>query len=149
MAFRLVAVIEGRHHRFPLDTGEQILGSHPDCALRLAHSTVSRLHAKIIVDEDGVTVVDLDSRNGIRLGAEKLSDARVATGAELRIGAVPVIVEEIPDEDLEAAVLLAGTNDGLRSGVSSAGGTTFSTGPGERFISEKLPGLLDRVADGA
>ena len=56
MAFRLVAVIEGRHHRFSLERGEQILGSHPDCALRLAHSTVSRRHAKITVDDARVTI---------------------------------------------------------------------------------------------
>ncbi len=148
MAFRLVAVIEGRHHRFDLEPGEQILGSHPDCALRFAHSTVSRRHAKFIVDEDGVTIEDLNSRNGIRLGADSLSEARVSAGAELRIGAVPVVLEEIPDEDLEAAVLLAGTADGSSRTPSVADGTTFASGPGERFIAEKLPGLLDRVAQG-
>jgi transcriptional regulator with AAA-type ATPase domain len=149
MAFRLVAVIEGRHHRFNLAPGEQILGSHPECAVRLAHSTVSRRHAKITVDSTGVAIEDLKSRNGIRLGSEKLSEARIPVGAEIRIGAVPVVLEEIPDQDLEAAVLLAGTADGDPSKISVADGTTFSSGPGERFIAEKLPGLLDRMAQGS
>jgi DNA-binding NtrC family response regulator len=148
MAFRLVAIISGRHHRFPLVRGEQVLGSHPDCGLRLAHSTVSRRHAKIIVDDDGVVIKDLGSRNGIRLGADRVGEERISTGAEIRIGAVPVFLEEIPDDDLEAAVLLAGTENGTPSGDPSADGTTYASGPGERFLSEKLPGLLDRIAEG-
>jgi len=149
MAFRLVAVIDGRYHRFALAPGEQILGSHPDCALRLAHSTVSRQHAKIIVDETGVTIKDLGSRNGTRLGADKMAEAQIAPETEFRVGAVPVVLEEIPDEDLEAAVLLSGTVDGGSRELSVADGTTLASGPGERFITEKLPDLLDRIASGA
>jgi len=148
MVFRLVAVVDDRTVRLPLTPGELTLGSHPDCELRLAHSTVSRRHARVVVDGRAVTIEDLGSRNGTRIDGKKVRRAELTTGTELRVGVVQVTVEEIPDEDLEAAVVLAESSDGDPPRRDAPDGTTLSSGPGERFIGEKLPGLLDRIAAG-
>lgn len=50
---------------FPLSPGELSIGRAAGCDVRLHDDLVSRLHAKVIVDQDGrISVEDLDSANG-------------------------------------------------------------------------------------
>jgi len=80
-------VQEGR--RIPLQTGENILGREPDNGVNLDSPTVSRQHARILVSANGVTLEDLESKNGTFLHGKRVSTAMpLKDGDEIRTGAV-------------------------------------------------------------
>jgi transcriptional regulator of acetoin/glycerol metabolism len=68
--------------------GERIIGRDSECAIRLDGSEVSRRHAAIRREKDVVLplLVDLDSRNGIRVNGEAAVSAQLDVGDVVRIG---------------------------------------------------------------
>ena len=79
--------IEWGSHRFPLRRGEHVIGRDPDVAIRIDASTVSRRHARILVDGDGVTLEDFGSKNGTFHGDARItSPVAIADGDRIRIG---------------------------------------------------------------
>jgi hypothetical protein len=46
---------------------EVVLGRSPECQITIEDPLVSRQHARILIDEHGARVVDLGSRNGVRI----------------------------------------------------------------------------------
>jgi len=85
--------------RIPLTSGENVLGREGDGVIALESDTVSRRHARIVVNDGGVTLEDLGSKNGTRLmhrlitGAEPLSN-----GDEIGLGSVVLIFRTRPTE---------------------------------------------------
>jgi DNA-binding winged helix-turn-helix (wHTH) protein len=79
--------IEWGPERFPLDTGEHVIGRDPDVSIRIDASTVSRRHARILVDADRVILEDFGSKNGTFRGTERISaPMALADGDNIRIG---------------------------------------------------------------
>ena len=77
----------------PMGPGSHILGSARDADLRLSHPTVSRYHARLTCDDDGVTIEDLGSTNGSMLDGTSLDAAAVITEkAHLKVGRVKIDV---------------------------------------------------------
>ncbi len=77
--------------RIPLLLGENLVGRDPHGRVWLDSPSVSRRHARIQVDDDGVTVEDLDSKNGTCIGDRIVTSPTVlADGDELRFGSVAV-----------------------------------------------------------
>src|SRR5664279_753803 len=68
--------------------GERIIGRDSECAIRLDGSEVSRRHAAIRREKDVALplLVDLGSRNGIRVNGETVVSAQLDVGAVVRIG---------------------------------------------------------------
>lgn len=62
------------------------LGRGEDCTVRLRHASVSREHARIERDGDGWLVVDLGSRNGVRVDGDKVERAPLEDGAVFACG---------------------------------------------------------------
>jgi len=60
--FPRYAVVRGTQE-FVLRPGGNLVGRDPAARVYIDHSSVSRQHARIVVDSDGVTVEDLDSRS--------------------------------------------------------------------------------------
>jgi pSer/pThr/pTyr-binding forkhead associated (FHA) protein len=60
--------------RYPLRSGETLLGRSPYCSIVLSGPQVSRQHAAIRVTRDGVQVEDLGSRNGTWVNRRRLSE---------------------------------------------------------------------------
>jgi pSer/pThr/pTyr-binding forkhead associated (FHA) protein len=59
--------------RVRLSKSPATIGRDPKADIHLDSSKVSRIHAHLHFDEDGVRIVDADSRNGVRVdGAEQL-----------------------------------------------------------------------------
>ena len=54
--------------------------------IRLDDSTVSRRHALIVVDDDGVKVLDDHSLNGVFVNGERVQSQLLAEGDELTVG---------------------------------------------------------------
>ena len=76
----------GELARIPLYAGENILG-RDDSVTMVDDTTVSRRHARVVIDRDGVTIEDLRSRNGTWLADRPLTGrAAVREGDAIRLG---------------------------------------------------------------
>lgn len=69
--------------------GENLLGRDPDAPVWIDSTTVSRLHARIIISPAAATLEDLGSKNGTYLRGRKVtSKAPLADGDEVRFGSI-------------------------------------------------------------
>jgi DNA-binding winged helix-turn-helix (wHTH) protein len=76
-----------------LSPGESVFGRDSDAAVWIDDASVSRRHARILVDGEGATLEDLGSKNGTLVNGERLSDRRrLADGDVLGIGRVSMIL---------------------------------------------------------
>ena len=79
--------LEWGTQRFPLYAGEYVIGRDPDAAIRIDSSTVSRRHARIVVDGMGAVLEDFGSKNGTFHGDARVTAAvTLADGDGIRIG---------------------------------------------------------------
>jgi DNA-binding NtrC family response regulator len=58
----------------------------------IADRSVSRLHLELVPEPDGLWVRDLGSRNGTHVNGMKIGEARVASGATIRVGTTEITV---------------------------------------------------------
>jgi len=72
------------HHDLELSEGQFAVGRSAACQLSLDDPLVSRRHALLTVSPDGVTVEDLQSRNGVVVNGERIT-GRVALNPGDRI----------------------------------------------------------------
>jgi DNA-binding NtrC family response regulator len=103
----LLVVEDGSSSMFPLaDPGIVTIGRAPDVELRLDHSSVSRRHARILVDRGEVRISDLDSHNGTRVNGQVLDGGRVlTTGDVVAIGEVILVVHAQLQRELGHVIL--------------------------------------------
>jgi hypothetical protein len=90
--------IWGTEVAFPLaEVGddEPILGASPTCAIRIEDplKQVSRLHARLVRSRRGWMVLDLESKNGIRIDGAQQPEGTLTPGTELGIGGVVLVAE--------------------------------------------------------
>jgi DNA-binding NtrC family response regulator len=154
MPYRLVVDLDGRKQRCALRPGENLVGSDPTCDVRLAHPTVSRHHAVVVVTASGVQVADLGSSNGTVTGGHAVRNQPVELRSDdaVAFGAVTGRLEQVAADDAVSA----------RSGSAKAGPpppssptvgtsdprTTASTHPAQLFTLGHLPRLTAALADG-
>jgi len=75
-----------------LGEGESVLGRDPMSLVCVDVASVSRHHARILVDGDRATLEDLGSKNGTyRRGRRLKSPEALQDGDEIRIGTVPMV----------------------------------------------------------
>jgi predicted component of type VI protein secretion system len=60
------------HHDLELSEGQFAVGRSAGCQLSLDDPLVSRRHALLVVSKDGVTIEDLQSRNGVIVNGERI-----------------------------------------------------------------------------
>jgi len=90
-ADRPICWLEWDKRRFPLSTGEHVIGRDPDVDVRLEGSTVSRRHARLVVTADGTVLEDFGSKNGTFRGSERVSSPiHLADGDAIHIGSLLV-----------------------------------------------------------
>lgn len=78
--------------KFSLTTGEVTLGRDPASDIFLDDITVSRHHAKIVVDKTSVRIIDADSLNGTYVNRELIEGPRLLeSNDELQIGKFKLI----------------------------------------------------------
>lgn len=74
---------------FPLARKEMLIGRGEDCDIIIDHRSVSQRHAKIIRESGTVyQIVDLNSKNGIRIGGEKYTSTYIKRGDVVELGHV-------------------------------------------------------------
>lgn len=69
-----------------------IAGSAPECDLVIVDPRVSRQHCRLCVDERGITVRDLASKNGTFVREVSVVEALVAPGVPITIGSTRIVV---------------------------------------------------------
>ena len=73
--------------KFDLAKREITLGRDPNSDIFLDDVTVSRHHAKIVVSDDSVTIIDVGSTNGTYVNNELIEERRILfSNDELQIG---------------------------------------------------------------
>ena len=98
MAFALVGKIKGRSACHFLRDGEQIVGRAATSHVRLPDSSVSRTHAKMVLDGGKVILTDLESSNGTFVnGAPVTRPRELVLGDVLAFADVELkLVESVP-----------------------------------------------------
>jgi hypothetical protein len=85
--------VEWEGRRIPLSTGDHLVGRDHRADVRLDHPSVSRRHARLIVDASGAAIADVSSKNGTFRGGTRVIDpVAVADGDAIRLGSVLIII---------------------------------------------------------
>ena len=80
---------------YVLGSGETIIGRGGDCDIFLGDVTVSRHHAKVSLDSEGLLALeDLGSTNGTYVNGTRAESSELAAGDELIIGKFHLIVAQ-------------------------------------------------------
>ena len=83
-----------QHLRYPLRLGETLLGRSVYCSIVLVGPQVSRQHAAIRVNRDGVQIEDLGSRNGTWVNRKRLSEVMaLVPGDKIDVGGHQLEIE--------------------------------------------------------
>lgn len=77
------------HRRFVLSNGVNMIGREPTCAVCINDPSVSRGHARIVVEDGRVTLEDLNSKNGTQVMGQIIKVATILKdGDEVEFGHV-------------------------------------------------------------
>ncbi len=116
------------------------LGRAADCNLVIEHASVSRRHAELRVAADGsCRIVDLDSKNGLRVDGERRREAALDRALWFALGDVFCEFQPLPEN---AAALLR-QQDRVRrdSSVALTAALSGQTNP-DRLLHEVLEAML-------
>jgi len=73
---------------FPITTETSILGRTGENDIKVDHHSISRNHAKVVVKDGQVRMVDLQSKNGIRVNGEFWEESILKSGDIIELGKV-------------------------------------------------------------
>lgn len=78
------------------------MGRDPENDICIPHHLISKFHAKLLISNQSVTVVDLDSANKTRLNGQVVTQATVRYGDELQFARVTcrLVLEEPQEAEL-------------------------------------------------
>ncbi|NRQ49062.1 FhaA domain-containing protein [Aeromicrobium stalagmiti] len=92
-------ILEVNGMRHPLDAPGVVIGRGNEADLKIDDPGISRRHAQIKIHQSGaettVTVVDLDSTNGVVLNGHKVATGVVSNGSEIRLGNTVIVIRTI------------------------------------------------------
>jgi adenylate cyclase len=84
--YRLVYQDGDTPQAYTFTSGEVVIGRSPDCQIVLKDFGISRTHARIAVDEDGVRITDLKSKNGTQVNGVPVVEAPLKDGDRILLG---------------------------------------------------------------
>jgi FHA domain-containing protein/GAF domain-containing protein len=84
--YRLICQDGDHSQTHTFSSGEVTIGRSPDCQVVLKDFGISRTHAKIVVTEDGLRIVDLDSKNGTQVNGVPVMVAPLKDGDRILLG---------------------------------------------------------------
>jgi DNA-binding winged helix-turn-helix (wHTH) protein len=102
---RSVCWVVWHRRQFRLERGQNVIGRDPLASVSVDLPSVSRQHAKIVVEDSGATLQDLGSKNGTFLRGERVSVAsRLEDGDKIRVGSVTLTFRARPPGSTETQV---------------------------------------------
>jgi DNA-binding NtrC family response regulator len=104
---RLVARYRDQVLFFPLVQACAVIGSAPENDIVLPFPGVSRRHARFQTLGRELLFVDLDSKNGLVHAGERLPQVLLSPGAEVRLGRISLLLEELASSEAEVALSFA------------------------------------------
>jgi DNA-binding NtrC family response regulator len=156
----------GESQIFELPTrGELVIGRDPAADIAFAHASLSRRHARLVVDRDGVLLCDLGSKNGTRIGSHALVPDRpepLPPGAAAELGAVMLLVTDAhvarpphrragsADPELDHDIVITPALEALDDAIKKAAVTDLpilllgETGVGKDVFAERVHALSRR-----
>jgi adenylate cyclase len=84
--YRLIYQDADTPQAYTFTEGEVLIGRSPDCQIVLKDFGISRTHAKLIADEDGVRIQDLKSKNGTQVNGVPVVEAPLKDGDRILLG---------------------------------------------------------------
>ena len=141
----------GRPISLRLDGDALTVGRDDECDLVLRDTRVSRVHAEIRRTDDGWLLVDKGSRNGTRLGGERVEGERpLAAGSVIRIGRHSLRFEL--DDDAAPPVEAMSTEASLASASGVSGRSRRGADGGPELVGRSPPvrrllAEVERLAD--
>src|SRR5215475_11716010 len=102
-------------------TGEVVIGRSPECQIVLKDFGISRTHARVVADEDGVRIADLKSKNGTQVNGVPIVEAPLKDGDRILLGKFQltftktlesrVVVDEAKPLSEEAGTIIRSVGD--------------------------------------
>lgn len=91
-----LAIVRGaeRGTVFPLVLKETLIGRIDSNHLAIDDKSVSRVHAKIVLQPGGVFIYDLDSMAGTQVNGSDVTRAKLKNGDEITIGEIALVYSE-------------------------------------------------------
>jgi pSer/pThr/pTyr-binding forkhead associated (FHA) protein len=84
---------KGARKDFTLSGKPMIIGRKPEADIRIPLDEISRAHAEITMNGTKVIAKDLGSRNGTFVNEQKIAQATLKAGDQLRVGSVVFFVQ--------------------------------------------------------
>ena len=84
--YRLLYQDSDAPQSYTFNAGEVTIGRSPECQIVLKDFGISRTHARITVDEDGVRIADLKSKNGTQVNGVPVVEAPLKDGDKILLG---------------------------------------------------------------
>lgn len=117
---------DGDKRLVPLAPGVSTIGRKEDCTVRIPLAVVSRHHAEVTVDEDGVRLRDLGASNGTYLNNRRIQQEEdLEPGDQIIIGPV-VFTVQIDGEPADDEIIPVRTRS-HSSSVKAAGAPRVGT----------------------
>jgi hypothetical protein len=87
-------------YNLPVAATDCLIGSSSQCAVRLEDSRVSAQHARLLRDRERWNLLDLSSKNGVRVDGVRQYTARLEPCMELGLGRLTLLAESIRSIEL-------------------------------------------------
>ncbi len=71
---------------YPLDADQMVIGRISDADIHLTDRSISRRHAKIVRDEEGFSIFDLNSSQGTYVNGRQVEQHQLRHGDRIRLG---------------------------------------------------------------
>ena len=101
--FRLIYLDADQQQSYSFSNGELVLGRSPECQVVLKDFGISRQHARIVVDDDGVRIQDLKSKNGTSVNGTTVMEAVLHDGDRILLGKFQLTFGRSKSRDVRAA----------------------------------------------
>jgi hypothetical protein len=132
---------------------EVILGRSPECQITIDDPLVSRQHARISIHDNEARVVDLGSRNGVRVNGQKVDGQKpLSHGDRISIGSQEMLVlkkRDLPTDTQIQPPTQRGPAFGLLGGLADKAIALGHGDEAERILSLHMLQLLEEVRGGA
>lgn len=93
----IVAMNDDQNTKHPLSQNIMTIGREPHNDIHIRSRYISRFHARIVSDQDGSIIEDLDSRNGVTVNSLKVRRRQLKSGDLIDLGKIQLKFIDLMD----------------------------------------------------